>query len=141
MNPRICPKSPDGRHNFPPGGDCLNGCGMNQTVLSGGLKPLSQTERMQVNFNRALTPRKAPKGIHSELHEFIAKARKEFGETATKGKGSFSFYLGILKRVPLQLCYQWLGDCRTCKTKESACKRFWWHYKQWKTGGTSPPEK
>lgn len=35
-NGRLCPKSRDGRHDFPvPGADCRNGCGTNQNELSG----------------------------------------------------------------------------------------------------------
>lgn len=44
MNDRICGKSKDGRHNFAiPGMDCINGCGVNQSILSGGLKKTEQS--------------------------------------------------------------------------------------------------
>ena len=79
--------------------------------------------------------RKAPRGIHSPLHEQIDKMRADFGETATKGKGSFSFYLGMLKNVPLSTFYLWLGDIRqspNLNTPLSRAKVFWWKYSQWR---------
>lgn len=82
-----------------------------------------------------ITNRKAPRGIHSELHEQIDNMRKDFGETSSKGKGSFSYYLGMLKRVPTQTIYQWLGDIKqspNLNTPISRCKVFWYKYKQWK---------
>lgn len=59
----------------------------------------------------------------SELHEFILTARKEFNETAKKGDGSFSFYLGILKRVPVSTLYQFLGES---KGADKPTNNFWW---------------
>lgn len=88
--------------------------------------------------------RKPVKGIHSELHEMVAKLRSEFGETATKGKGSFGFYLRLLKKVPVSTMHQWLGninDSPNLKTPLARCKIFWWHYKKWKNGGKAPPKK
>ena len=81
-----------------------------------------------------------PKGIHSELHEVIAKMRKDFGETATKGVGSFGFYLGLLKNVPLTNIYRWLADAEgrpSINTPTKKAKNFWWKYKTWKTGDKS----
>jgi len=65
----------------------------------------------------------------------VDKARKDFGETATKGKGSFGFYLRMLKRVPTSTIYQWLTDIKDSpklNTPLSRAKVFWWKYKQWK---------
>ena len=80
--------------------------------------------------------RKVNTRIHSELHELVDKARKDFGETATKGKGSFGFYLRMLKRVPTSTIYQWLADIKDSpklNTPLSRRKVFWWKYKQWKS--------
>lgn len=118
----------------------MHGCGTNQTVLSGGMKPMQQTDRFKASFERVLRPRKAPKGIHSERHELIAKMRTDFGETATKGVGSFSFYLGMLKKVPTHTLYLWLGDIRDSPKLDTPLARrkvFWWKWKQWK----NPPNK
>lgn len=87
--------------------------------------------------------KKAVKGIHSELHEVVAKLRREFGETATKGKGSFGFYLRLLKNVPIHTIHIWLGsinDSPKLDTSLARCKVFWWKYKQWKTGGVEKKE-
>lgn len=84
---------------------------------------------------KELPKRKAPRGIHSELHEIIDKMRQDFGETAIKGVGSFSYYLGMLKKVPLQTIYQWLGSIRqsdNLNTPTARAKVFWWYYKKWK---------
>lgn len=92
-----------------------------------------------MHFDRVLRPRKPPKGIHSELHEVVDELRKEFGETATKGKGSFGFYLRLLKPVGVHVIRVWLGDIRDSpklNTPTAKCKVFWWKYKQWKTPTT-----
>ena len=81
--------------------------------------------------------KKLPKGIHSELHEMVANLRREFGETATKGKGSFGFYLHLLKPVPMYTLNIWLSSIRDSPkldTPLAKCKIFWWKYKNWKTG-------
>ena len=78
---------------------------------------------------------KTKRGIHSELHELVDKMRADFGETSTKGKGSFGFYLRLLKKVPISTLYMWLGDVKDSpklNTPLARCKVFWWHYKQWK---------
>lgn len=81
-------------------------------------------------------PKKPHKNIHSELHEFIAETRKDFGDTATKGVGSFGFYLRVLKKVPLSTLYIIRGSVRDSNAREKA-KLFFWKIKQWKT----PPVK
>ena len=76
--------------------------------------------------------RKTPRGIHSELHELVDKMRTDFGETAIKGVGSFGYYLGLLKKVPISLIYQWLGDIRESPkldTPLARCKVFWWKFR------------
>ena len=103
------------------------------------LPPKTMGSMMDAALARASTPKKV-KGIHSELHEVIAKMRKDFDETAKKGVGSFSFYLGILKNVPLSSIYRWLGDIEgrpTLNTPTKKAKMFWWKYKMWK----NPPLK
>ena len=92
------------------------------------MKPLSEILKV---------PKPKPKrGIHSELHEFVDKIRTDFGETATKGKGSFGFYLRLLKKVPISTLYMWLGDIKDSpklNTPLARCKIFWWKYKQFRT--------
>lgn len=86
-------------------------------------------------FEKAKAEKPAlPKGIHSELHELVAKLREDFGETATKGKGSFSFYLGMLKKVPIHILHRWYADIKDSpklNTGDARCRVFWWKYKKY----------
>lgn len=86
--------------------------------------------------------KKVRNSIHSELHELVAVLRKDFGETAEKGKGSFSFYLGLLKKVPVPTVYMWHAEIKqspNLATPLARCKIFWWKYKQWKVKSTAIP--
>lgn len=122
-----CTKSPDGRHNFPTGGDCLNGCGMNQQILSGGTKSGDKViNAFSTSMSRVLAPRKVPRGIHSELHEFIDVTRKEW-----KDQMSFGYWLGIMGTVPLTILYQMRGSVRESNARNPA-KLFCWKVIQWK---------
>jgi len=72
---------------------------------------------------------KKKSSIHSEFHELAEKCYKQFGETAKKGKGSFPFYLGFIKRLGLQSTYRILAELRE-SGKEGAVKLFWWKVSQ-----------
>lgn len=88
-------------------------------------------KNMREELNKRVI-QKPPRGIHSELHELIDKMRKDFGETAVKGVGSFGYYLGLLKKVPISKIYIWLGDIKDSPkldTPLSRCKVFWWKYR------------
>ena len=67
--------------------------------------------------------------IHSEIHELVDNCRKSFGETATKGKGSFGFYLGFFNRLGAQTVYRILAELRA-DGKSGAGKLFWWKVKK-----------
>jgi len=113
------------------GGVCLK-CGGEQNPFK---KPDSFSRALWSGLENRIR-RKVNTRIHSELHELVDKARKDFGETATKGKGSFGFYLRMLKRVPTSTIYQWLADIKDSpklNTPLSRRKVFWWKYKQWKS--------
>jgi len=89
----------------------------------------------QQAISKAKRPRALPKGIHSELHELVANLRQQFQETATKGAGSFGYYLWHLKRVPIHVIYRWISmlkESRDLVTAESKRRVFWWYYRQWK---------
>lgn len=92
---------------------------------------------MDNQFKSALAriqARKPNKHIHSELHDLVDKMRKDFGETATKGIGSFSFYLGKLKCVPVSVLYMWLADIKDSPKLNTALSRrkiFWWKFKKY----------
>ncbi|HCL47647.1 TPA: hypothetical protein DHW58_01505 [Patescibacteria group bacterium] len=63
--------------------------------------------------------------LHSELHTLVDEARTRFGETATKGKGSFAFYLGFFKRLGVQKVRQLLGE--VVESDASDPKRLFWY--------------
>jgi hypothetical protein len=68
----------------------------------------------------------ARKGIHSPLHDLVDDLRRDFGETAKTGKGSFGFYLGILKRLGPERVRQIKAEVD--QSEPAAKKRlFWWH--------------
>ena len=122
MVPMIpCSKSHDGRHNFPPGGDCINGCGTNQSVISGRVKKIDVPLISRFKMPKA----EKAKGIHSALHQFVAELRQEFGETAKSGVGSFSYYLGYIKRIGLQDAYRIHAEIRQSVGKVPK-RLFWW---------------
>lgn len=81
------------------------------------------------DLKKDLEEKKAKAGANvSELHEFVLKARKDLGETATKGDGSFGFYLGILKRIPGSERYSMLSRAMTAK---DPLKAFWYYVGQY----------
>lgn len=73
--------------------------------------------------------KKEAKGIHSALHQFVAELRKDFGETAVKGVGSFSYYLGFIKRLGLQEAYRIRAEIKQ-SAAHTPKKLFWWHVGQ-----------
>lgn len=119
-------------HNYV-GGICLK-CGGEQTPM----KSIQNFHSALWNgLENRIQRQKVNKCIHSELHELVDKMRKDFGEIATKGKGSFSYYLGMLKRVPNSTIYLWLAEIKDSSkfnTPLSRRKIFWWKYRVWKTG-------
>jgi len=66
---------------------------------------------------------KPKKGIHSERHELIDQLRRDYGETAKKGVGSFSYYLGMLKPYTTSAIYGWRSQAKEAKSPQ---KLFWW---------------
>lgn len=77
--------------------------------------------------------KKMERHIHSELHEVVAILRREFGETAKSGVGSFGFYLRLLKKIPVSSLRLWLASIRDSPkldTQEARRKVFWWTYAQ-----------
>ncbi|MBU1092195.1 hypothetical protein KJ836_00730 [Patescibacteria group bacterium] len=66
--------------------------------------------------------------LHSELHLLVDEARTLFKETAKKGPGSFSFYLGFFKRLGINEIRQILGEVKESKV-DNPGKLFWWKVK------------
>jgi hypothetical protein len=96
-------------HNFV-AGVCTK-CSVNQYDLSYPLK------EKKIKYEP-----EPSKNIHSSLHLLVKDIRKEFGETAKKGKGSFSFYLGFFKRIGEQRVREIWSQTKLAK----AGKRYFW---------------
>ncbi len=65
--------------------------------------------------------------LHSEKHYLVNEIRSYFNETAKKGKGSFSFYLGFFKRIPEFTIYQYWAEVKESrKSIKDQQKLFWW---------------
>lgn len=86
-------------------------------------------QKIQLSMLGIKIPEKPTKGIHSELHLLVADLRKEFGETAKTGPGSFGFYLGHMKRLGIQTARRLLSEVHDSNCR-NACRLFWWKYKQ-----------
>lgn len=132
-----CSKSPDGRHNFAiTGGDCVNGCGTNQAMISGGMKRVAQVNPFERALQRATMPKVQKRGAHTELHDLIGQLMEQFHEPPTITVGNrtvrtFPYYLGRLKKVPLSLIYQWRSEIKQSPDIRNEGKIFWWKYRQW----------
>lgn len=79
--------------------------------------------------------RKAPRGIHSPLHEFIDETRNEWND-----KFSFGVWLGLVKNVPLSILYMIRGDIRDSNAKSPA-KLFFWKVREWKRAKSEKVDK
>ncbi|RLC37558.1 hypothetical protein DRH29_01680 [candidate division Kazan bacterium] len=63
--------------------------------------------------------------LHSELHALVDEVRVQFGETAKKGVGSFSFYLGFFKRLGVNKVRQILAEVKQSNAEDP--KKLFWH--------------
>ncbi|MFA5010306.1 MAG: hypothetical protein WC553_03760 [Patescibacteria group bacterium] len=63
--------------------------------------------------------------LHSDLHLLVEEVRQKFGETATKGVGSFSFYLGFFKRLGVQKVRRILAEVEQASVDHPE-KLFWY---------------
>ena len=114
-------------HNFPfPGGRCLV-CGISQAELSGfSLKKPDDLRSGSSLFSLRAVP-KPTRGIHTELQALVDEVRALFGETATKGKGSFGFYIGYLKRLGVEQTRLILAEVKGARDPK---RLFWWQVGQ-----------
>lgn len=76
-----------------------------------------------------IKPKSANFRLHSDLHLLVDEVRLQFGETAKKGPGSFSFYLGFFKRLGTKKIRQIFAEVKESKVDNQA-KLFWWKIKQ-----------
>lgn len=82
-------------------------------------------ERIKVpDLDTLLAERKqVVRRVPTPLHEFVSRARYELKETSTTGDGSYGFYLGVLKTIPIPTLYLLLG---AAKDANDPLKSFWW---------------
>lgn len=72
------------------------------------------------------------KTYNSEMQELIDIIRKYFNEKAVRGQGSFSYYIGFLKKIPLQEVKQMFAEVKeTKKSTFDKKKLFWWKIGQY----------
>ncbi len=69
-----------------------------------------------------------PKTYNSEMQELVDEIRNYFGEKAVRGEGSFSYYIGFFKRIPLREVRQMFGEAKLARNKTTFEKKklFWW---------------
>ncbi len=69
----------------------------------------------------------------TQLQLFVDEARTYFGEKARFGVGSFSYYLGICKKIPLIDLWSLYGEVKQArgKTRFEQKKLFWWKVGQY----------
>ena len=82
-------------------------------------------------IQKRLQPKQTVTKLHTELHAFIAELRVEYGETKTKGAGSFGWYLGRFKKVPLTILYQLRAEVRQGVNVRSPVRLFHWKLKKY----------
>lgn len=88
----------------------------------------------------SIAKQQARKGIHSPLHDLVDELRTDFGETATTGKGSFGFYLGILKRIGTERVRQIKAEVEQSNPTDRK-RLFWWHVGKELKKRTEQPKK
>lgn len=117
-----CQKSKSGLHNFPfTGADC-EFCGVNQDDLSG----IKKEKVVQVgNLFEKYSIQKKNTRIHTELQMLVDEVRKDFGETAKKGIGSFEYYMVFFTRVGVQRIFEIRSEVKHLKGEDRK-KVFWW---------------
>jgi len=87
-----------------------------------------EMEALKCNFSK-IKSKPANFHLHSDLHLLVDEVRAKFGETAKKGPGSFSFYLGFFKRLGTKRVREILAEIKEAKVDHPA-KLFWWKIKQ-----------
>lgn len=86
---------------------------------------------------KKIKPKERNPHLHSELHALVDEVRNLFGETATKGKGSFSFYLGFFKRLGVEKVRRILAEMEESGAKDE--KRLFWYKVKHEGGSPQPP--
>jgi hypothetical protein len=112
-----CNKSKDGRHNFiVAGGDCFNGCGINQAVISNKSvirqeKPLFEPPKVD----------KKMKSIHTREHLLAKDISEAFGEPK-----KFALYLGTINRVGFERATAIFSEINQSRNIKTPARLFMW---------------
>lgn len=96
-------------HNFPYPESICTECGIKQEELN---KPL-----IKISVIKEYKPKKAEKGIHSEMHALA----KEISEYCGEPK-KFAMYLGIIKNMGLGRAYQIFSEIKQSTTSQKKIK-------------------
>jgi ATP-dependent exoDNAse (exonuclease V) beta subunit len=64
-----------------------------------------------------------PKTYNSEMQELVDEIRNYFQEKAVSGTGSFSYYIGFFKRIPLRDVRQMFGEVKLARNKTTFEKK------------------
>lgn len=104
--------------------------------ILGGFTPKSEkfkkTKGVQTIETILSAPQNQKTSLHSEKHYLVDEIRNYFGETAKKGIGSFSFYLGFFKKIPKATIYQYWSEVKESrKPIKDQQKLFWWRIGQY----------
>ena len=66
------------------------------------------------------------------MQEQVDRIRNYFGEKATYGTGSFSYYIGFFKNIPYQDIAQMFAEAKQSrKPRKQQYKIFWWKIGQY----------
>lgn len=69
----------------------------------------------------------AKNGPSTELQAYVDQVRTYFSERAKFGQGSFSYYLGFCKKIPMRTLWQIFGEVKQSrKIRRDQHKLFWW---------------
>lgn len=111
-------------HDFPYVGAKCSRCAVGQKDLSSDGSNTPRVPTLSNPFSRAVPTRRVKaRGLHSEIHLFVSEIRRTFGETASKGKGSFGFYLGFVNRLGLETARLFYAEA---KDRGNSGRYFWW---------------
>ena len=94
----------------------------NILTTSKSLKTKSGTAEISdlLSFDRIANKEKT---YNSEMQELVDEIRNYFFEKAVRGQGSFSYYIGFFKRIPLRDVRQFFGEVKLAKNKTNFEKK------------------
>lgn len=67
------------------------------------------------------------KSYNNEMQELVDVIRTYFSEKAIYGQGSFSYYIGFFKQVPLGIVFQYFSEVKQTKKSLFGQKKLFWY--------------